>query len=67
MGSQLSQGNPEPGWGPGFMFIMKAGGFKPAILYFLPLKWGSGLGWGLPGEEGIAPAALPILFPKWKA
>ena len=49
------------------MFIMKAGGFKPAILYFLPLKWGSGLGWGLPGEEGIAPAALPILFPKRKA
>lgn len=66
-------------WGAGFhratpslagtacLFIMKAGSFKPAILYFLPLKWGSGLGWGLPGEEGITPAALPTLFPKRKA
>ena len=45
-------------WGAGFhraapslagtacLFIMKAGSFKPAILYFLPLSWGSRLGWG---------------------
>ena len=45
-------------WGAGFhraalnlartacLFIMKAGSFKPAILYFLPLSWGSRLAGG---------------------